>query len=126
MPRSWRECCDDIIVWACGSFDRICGNNENGEDNGRYTGEELQGDWFPPTSNDTRLIDIEEGRVGTGGVDNEGNVRGVRREGMTENRCSDPKIIEVNSPTSETNAIRVEGASVERRSPIDWREDIDV
>lgn len=121
MSRNWREYCDDIIVWACGSFIRVCGNNSNG----RYTGEELQGEWFPPASNDTRLINTEEGRIEPGGNnDNRSESNEIRV--MTENRCSDPKIVEANSPISETNAVCNASASAERRSPIEWHDDIDV
>jgi len=120
MPRSWRECCDDIIIWVCGSSIQIYNANR---ESGRYTGEELEGDWFPPAQSDIHLVNAEEGRIGTGG-----DGEGVRREigGIPENRCSDPKMVEGNSPASETNAVYFGGASVERRSPIDWHDDMEI
>lgn len=122
MPRSWRKCCDDIIIWVCGSTLQIY----NGiRESGRYTGEELEGDWFPPAQTDIHLVNAEEGRVESG-EGRGGDIRGISDEGITENRCSDPKIVEGSSPISETNAVQFEGASVERRSPIDWHIDIDV
>ena len=112
MARSWRECCDDVIIWLCSCT--VC------DSNGRYIGEELEGDWFPPTEPDPLIIRAEEGR----------NMAGENvRVDIPENRCSDPKLIEENAPNStgsDTNAVYFGGASLGRRSPIECHNDLEV
>lgn len=116
MSKNWRKWCDDMIIWAWKPFATICGGNPDRGSTRRYTGEELEGEWFPQ-SRSGRLLDLdEEGRVGTGG-----DIGGI-----TENRCSDPKIIEGDTPNSETNAVYFEDVSVESRPQIEWHDDIDV
>lgn len=104
---------------------RICDCNRG---SGRYTGEELEGDWFPPAQSYRLLIQAEEGRIRTGGGRG-GEERGNGRDrGISENRCSDPKMVEGDSPNSETNAVYLGGVSgsLGRRSPIDLHDDMEI